>query len=1336
VRGKAVVLLGLLAAMAAAAPGKQGAELLIIAADSFVNSGALQPLLDWKMQKGISDTVVPLSQIGSDPDSLPDDIKDFIRYAHNNWSLPAQYVLLVGSLDPNSPFLIPPYEGEETDEQYDCGYGDIENYHQSVNDSLMEVSVGRFPANTVDEARTMVMKTVTYERHLQSSNPLWTVTGTTVVREDGDPSDSVYWNDTNILHAYWRSLSYGPCDSFSRVLGDNSNSVTQAGNAGRAFITYRGQATGNWWPPFYEIEPEAWTNGGMLPVVVGATCQTMEFYGEGGMYGDRFVRAGSPSMPRGAVAYFGTSCVGELDYRSAVYRGLFAAIYQGCSLKLGPATVRARMDVIPILEDSEDLEPYYEWNLFGDPSLHMWVGGDTPVMARIEGLPVQVMVGGTSELHLRITGLESNRSVYGARVCAWKPGEVFTVGFTDPGGHVILPVCPQTGGPLFVTASEGRENPYTDEFLDWPTIIPVEAQANCVVPPPPPWTERASMPWLPSGKEVSWGGWLAYDGNAYVYGVKGNNTRDFYRYIIQDDTWRQLQLTPLPAGSKNPSKGCRGICDVSGHVYMTKGHNTAEFWRYCDDGDSWSRQPDVPLGVNGRKVNGGTDMTYATVHDADYIYLLKGVQNEFYRFNTASGTWNTLSSVPVRPGGSNRWREGSWLIYDGFHTMYAHQSHYHQMYRYDTQNDSWSGPTQGMPLVGRSGRSKKSKDGGSAVLFDGAIYALKGGNTQEAWRYNPTSSTWTELDTLPSFGSTGRKKYVSKGADIIACTGGELLAVKGNKTREFWRYSPEQVDSGNLAGFPSTSSSPGGGRDAGETPVMDGLEASTPRWDPEPSSNMVVYSHEDTLGDGYEQVYQCFYGSSIPEQRVTEVATDCEEPVVSPPREGGQLIAFQIADTLSDCYQIAVTPAYAADGDGSDGTGEDLARKRGQSLGARGRAVQSPFSPSCPAPGTGDATAPASSVAPIGSTRLGTQSETSGGFRLCPAPGGSTMLSRPIRQLTSGDEADRLHPEFDQTGSWLCYERDVDGPGGCYTQIWRVPVDSGPEEQITFDNADHFSPTYLNTSEILFLLSPNDGYDVVAKVNMFTHQVTVLSNLQTDHDRPNPAGTYAVSEALDDAGNTQIVKIPFMIGPESWLTSGTSDIMEPDCNQDNQSVFAVRWTGITSQIVAVDAQNGGYWPVTDTLAIRDNPDGHPDPNGPTSLAVYEREAWNPLDLLLGGGRRKPGSGIYLSKFRKPHDGAQGTSLGIFALERATPNPATKRVQIRYQIPAEAVVSLRVYNTAGQLVKVLADGKTKPGAYTSVWNAPDVKDRRLANGVYFCTLDNGEERISRKVVLTE
>jgi len=128
-----------------------------------------------------------------------------------------------------------------------------------------------------------------------------------------------------------------------------------------------------------------------------------------------------------------------------------------------------------------------------------------------------------------------------------------------------------------------------------------------------------------------------------------------------------------------------------------------------------------------------------------------------------------------------------------------------------------------------------------------------------------------------------------------------------------------------------------------------------------------------------------------------------------------------------------------------------------------------------------------------------------------------------------------------------------------------------------------------------------------------------------------------------------------------------------------------------------------------------------------------------LGKRLGGGKRKHGSGVYLSKFRKrhhPHEGSQGASLGIFALDKAKPNPATSRVTIHWQVPVEADVSLCLYNTAGQLVKVLASGRTKPGAYTSVWNGTDTRGRRLANGVYFYALDNGERRISRKVILTE
>jgi DNA-binding beta-propeller fold protein YncE len=84
----------------------------------------------------------------------------------------------------------------------------------------------------------------------------------------------------------------------------------------------------------------------------------------------------------------------------------------------------------------------------------------------------------------------------------------------------------------------------------------------------------------------------------------------------------------------------------------------------------------------------------------------------------------------------------------------------------------------------------------------------------------------------------------------------------------------------------------------------------------------------------------------------------------------------------------------------------------------------------------------------------------------------------------------------------------------------------------------------------------------------------------------------------------------------------------------------------------------------------------------------------------------------------------------------SPNPAIDRAVIRWQVPVEADMSLCVYNTAGQLVRVLADGRTKPGTYMSVWSGTDAKGRRLANGIYFCTLAAEGQRFSRKVVLTE
>ncbi|MEO0073118.1 MAG: T9SS type A sorting domain-containing protein, partial [candidate division WOR-3 bacterium] len=252
------------------------------------------------------------------------------------------------------------------------------------------------------------------------------------------------------------------------------------------------------------------------------------------------------------------------------------------------------------------------------------------------------------------------------------------------------------------------------------------------------------------------------------------------------------ELTGIPPGTeaKPPYKGAVGVCDNTGHIYATKGNNTLGFWRYHIDSLTWTQMPDVPLGPSGKKVKGGTDMVFVQEGDTGWVYLLKGVKTDFFRFNTVTGRWDT--TLPEAPAGTNaKWDKGSWLAIDDDPTwhIYAHKAKYHELWVFDGATHTWSSsPLPGMPLVGMMGKSKKSKDGGCAAYDNGAIYALKGGNTCEFWKYTIATGTWTELDTMPSFGSTQKKKRVKAGADIVRYGDGVFFALKGNKTNELWRY--------------------------------------------------------------------------------------------------------------------------------------------------------------------------------------------------------------------------------------------------------------------------------------------------------------------------------------------------------------------------------------------------------------------------------------------------------------------------------------------------------------------------------------------------------------------
>lgn len=320
------------------------------------------------------------------------------------------------------------------------------------------------------------------------------------------------------------------------------------------------------------------------------------------------------------------------------------------------------------------------------------------------------------------------------------------------------------------------------------------------------WTARTPMP--TGVRAMKEGAWLALDRSKNVIlAARGNRTPDFFEYHPAKDSWGRLALWMPGRENKPPSKGATACCDGFGRIYAVKGGNTQGFYLYDHARDSWYQKQNVPLGLSNKRVRAGASLVWAYQGGTGYPYLLKGYRNELWRYHVDGDSWRSMTDAPI--GANQKYDRGSWLAYDGVRTIYAHKSRVHEFYKYDTETDVWS-PTAlaAMPVPG-SGGTKKSKDGGCGVHTAGSIYALKGGNTQEFWKYTVATGTWAEKDVIPR-GALNRR--VKAGGSMVAA-GSVLYAVKGNKTNELWMYTPGALDGDGQPGAGGRSAAGASSRD-------------------------------------------------------------------------------------------------------------------------------------------------------------------------------------------------------------------------------------------------------------------------------------------------------------------------------------------------------------------------------------------------------------------------------------------------------------------------------------------------------------------------------------------
>jgi len=87
-----------------------------------------------------------------------------------------------------------------------------------------------------------------------------------------------------------------------------------------------------------------------------------------------------------------------------------------------------------------------------------------------------------------------------------------------------------------------------------------------------------------------------------------------------------------------------------------------------------------------------------------------------------------------------------------------------------------------------------------------------------------------------------------------------------------------------------------------------------------------------------------------------------------------------------------------------------------------------------------------------------------------------------------------------------------------------------------------------------------------------------------------------------------------------------------------------------------------------------------------------------------------------------------------SLEQNFPNPFNPSTSIRFLLPSEEWVSLKIYSSSGRLVRKLYQGVLSSGQHTIRWDGKDNNGKEMPSGVYLYKLQTKKRTLSKKMIL--
>ena len=88
----------------------------------------------------------------------------------------------------------------------------------------------------------------------------------------------------------------------------------------------------------------------------------------------------------------------------------------------------------------------------------------------------------------------------------------------------------------------------------------------------------------------------------------------------------------------------------------------------------------------------------------------------------------------------------------------------------------------------------------------------------------------------------------------------------------------------------------------------------------------------------------------------------------------------------------------------------------------------------------------------------------------------------------------------------------------------------------------------------------------------------------------------------------------------------------------------------------------------------------------------------------------------------------------FALYQNYPNPFNPATRLRYDIPENSHVNIKIYDLIGRKVKTLVNQTQDAGFKSIIWNATNDYGKPVSAGIYLYQIQAGEYISTKKMVL--